>query len=86
MVDMKKILADKKKKKKKILKPRKCKFCANESKLIDYKDIGRMKKYLTERGKIIARRITGNCSKHQRQLANAVKNARIMALIPFINE
>lgn len=74
------------KKKKKIVRIKKCKFCANTVEGIDYKEIGRMKKYITERGKIIGRRITGNCAKHQRQLTNAIKRAREMALLPFIGE
>ena len=74
------------KRKKKIIRPKKCKFCLNGVKDIDYKDVGRMSKYITERGKIIGRRITGNCAKHQRQLAASIKRARVMALLPFTGE
>ena len=74
------------KKKKKIYKKKKCKFCANIVIGIDYKEIGRMRKFITERGKIIPRKITGNCAKHQRQLANAIKRARLLALLPFTAE
>ncbi len=75
-----------KKKKKKIIRKKKCKFCANLVKGIDYKDLSRISKYVTERGKIIGRKITGNCAKHQRQLTRAIKLARIMALLPYIGE
>ncbi|MCG0277654.1 MAG: 30S ribosomal protein S18 [Thermanaeromonas sp.] len=53
---------------------------------VDYKDVNRLRKFLTERGKIIPRRITGNCARHQRQLTRAIKRARIMALLPFTVE
>jgi small subunit ribosomal protein S18 len=53
---------------------------------IDYKDIPRLRKYITERGKILPRRISGNCAKHQRLLTTAVKRARNMALLPFTAE
>jgi len=59
-----------------------CQFCADKS-YIDYKDISMLRKFLSERGKIRARRVTGNCSQHQRLVATAVKNAREMALIPY---
>lgn len=66
-------------------KPRKrvCSFCADKSKAIDYKDINKLKKYITERGKILPRRISGNCSKHQRELTIAIKRARQVALLPY---
>ena len=66
-------------------KPRKrvCAFCADKSKEIDYKDINKLKKYITERGKILPRRISGNCSKHQRELTIAIKRARQVALLPY---
>ena len=69
-------------------KPRKrvCAFCADKSKEIDYKDINKLKKYITERGKILPRRISGNCAKHQRMLTEAVKRARNIALLPFTTE
>jgi small subunit ribosomal protein S18 len=53
---------------------------------IDYKDVPRLKKYITERGKILPRRISGNCASHQRMLTTAIKRARIIALIPFTAE
>ncbi|HBG49522.1 MAG TPA: 30S ribosomal protein S18 [Cyanobacteria bacterium UBA9971] len=63
-----------------------CSFCADKIDDLDYKDTIRLKRYLTERGKIIPRRITGNCSFHQRILAQAVKKARENALISYIFE
>jgi len=53
---------------------------------IDYKDIPRLKRYLTERGKISPRRASGTCAKHQRQLAIAIKRARIMAMLPYVSD
>ena len=60
-----------------------CQFCADKSKYVDYKDIALLRKFLSERGKIRARRVTGNCPQHQRLVATAVKNARDMALVPL---
>lgn len=62
-----------------------CYFCANGQK-IDYKDIGTLERYLTDRGKIVPRRITGNCAKHQRVVTKAVKRARTVALLPYVME
>ena len=72
---------DKKKARKKI-----CSFCAEKIEYIDYKDVGRLRRYLSERGKILPRRVTGNCARHQRQLTRAIKRARILALLPFVAE
>lgn len=63
-----------------------CNFCAEKSDSIDYKDTTRLRKYISERGKILPRRISGNCAKHQRGLTTAVKRARIIALLPFVAE
>lgn len=63
---------------------KKCRFCINKVKYIDYKDLATIKPFTTERGKILSARITGNCARHQRQLAGAVKNARAAALMPFV--
>lgn len=63
-----------------------CKFCADKIVFIDYKDIRTLRTFLTERGKIIAGRMTGNCTKHQRELTRAIKRARNIALIPFIEK
>ncbi len=60
-----------------------CRFCANKAK-IDYKDADGLRRFTTERGKILPRRITGTCSKHQRELANAIKRARAICLLPFV--
>ncbi|AZT89830.1 30S ribosomal protein S18 [Caldicellulosiruptor changbaiensis] len=67
-------------------KKRVCSFCVERIYDIDYKDVNRLKKFLTERGKIMPRRTTGNCARHQRQLTRAIKRARILALLPFIVE
>lgn len=61
-----------------------CNFCVEKSEYIDYKDVAKLKKYLTESGKILPRRMTGVCARHQRELAVAIKRARQMALIPYV--
>lgn len=61
-----------------------CGFCAEKVKVIDYKDVNRLRRYLSERGKIEPRRKTGTCAGHQRQLAVAIKRARHLALLPFV--
>ncbi|MGE5483668.1 MAG: 30S ribosomal protein S18 [Ignavibacteriales bacterium] len=63
-----------------------CGFCVDKIAEIDYKDVGRLRKYMSERGKILPRRISGNCARHQRQLTVAVKRARNIALLPFTVE
>jgi small subunit ribosomal protein S18 len=63
-----------------------CNFCIDGIEKIDYKDVSRLRKYITERGKIIPRRISGNCARHQRQLTIAIKRARNIALLPFTAE
>ncbi|MBC8316533.1 MAG: 30S ribosomal protein S18 [Desulfobulbaceae bacterium] len=71
-------------KKKKIFHRRKvCRFCVDQDMVIDYKDVRVLKGSLTERGKIIPRRIYGTCAKHQRQLTDAIKRARQIALLPY---
>jgi len=60
-----------------------CVFCAENAKPIDYKDVATLKKYISERGKILPRRITGNCAAHQRELTTAIKRARHIALLPY---
>ncbi len=69
---------DRKRRKKKV-----CSFCIDKVKVVNYKDVARLKRYITERGKILPRRINGNCAHHQRQLTRAIKRARNMALLPF---
>ena len=68
--------------------PRKkvCAFCQNKAETIDYKDINTLKKYITEGGKILPRRMTGVCAKHQRVLAKAIKRAILVDLLPFKGE
>ena len=63
-----------------------CRFCADKVAFIDYKDIKTLRHYITERGKMIAGRMTGNCAKHQRELTRAIKRARNIALLPFIEK
>ncbi len=63
-----------------------CKFCADRLESIDFKDTARLLKFTSERGKILPRRVSGNCAKHQRQLARAVKRARVISLLPYLAE
>ena len=67
-----------------IRKRKYCKFCAEKIERIDYKNVELLMPFISERGRIIPRRISGVCSKHQRQLARAVKRARHLALLPFV--
>lgn len=67
-------------------KRRQCNFCADKIEHIEYKEVPRLRRYITERGKILPRRITGNCAHHQRQLTVAIKRARTMALLPYTSE
>jgi len=60
-----------------------CRFCSDKNIIIDYKDSKLLRNFITERGKIIPRRISGNCARHQRQMTNAIKRARTIALLPF---
>lgn len=72
--------------KKKIFRKRFCRFCVDKVESLDYLDYQKFLKFLTERGKIVPSRISGNCAKHQRQLAQAIKKARILSLLPFVAE
>ncbi|MBQ7453360.1 MAG: 30S ribosomal protein S18 [Clostridia bacterium] len=63
-----------------------CAFCTDKVEYIDYKDAQKLRRYMTEKGKIIPRRTTGVCAKHQRELTNAIKKARVMALLPYKND
>ena len=69
-------------------KPRRkvCQFCADKVEFIDYKDVAKLRRFVSERAKILPRRITGTCAKHQRQLTIAIKRARHIALLPFSAE
>ena len=78
-----KVVSEEKKKFKKPSKKKVCAFCQNKEGKIDYKDVNKIKKYITEKGKILPRRQTGVCSTHQRELSLAIKRARVMALLPF---
>jgi small subunit ribosomal protein S18 len=66
-------------------KPRRkvCAFCVDKIEYIDYKDVNRLRRFVNERGKITPRRMSGNCAKHQRQLSEAIKRARAIALMPY---
>ena len=63
-----------------------CRFCADKNLRIDYKDPKTLKYFITERGKIIPSRITGNCARHQRKVATAIKRARNIALLPYVSQ
>lgn len=63
-----------------------CSFCVDKVTEIDYKDVAKLRRYLSERSKILPRRITGTCARHQRQLTIAIKRARHLALLPFSGE
>ena len=63
-----------------------CVFCVDKVEHIDYKDTAKLRRYITERGKIVPRRISGNCAKHQRQLTVAIKRARHIALLPYTSD
>ena len=60
-----------------------CAFCVDKIEYIDYKDVNRLRRFINERGKILPRRMSGNCAKHQRQLSEAIKRARAIALLPY---
>ena len=72
--------------KRRVFKKKPCRFCGDKVENIDYLDYQRFQKFITERGKMIPSRITGNCAKHQRQIARAIRKARVMALLPFVTE
>jgi len=63
-----------------------CRFCHDKNAVIDYKDVKLMEQFITDRGKILPRRVTGTCARHQRGVAQAIKRARIIALIPFVEQ
>jgi small subunit ribosomal protein S18 len=70
----------------KTLRKKVCKLCLDRVELVDYKDEKRLLRAITDRGKIVPQRISGNCARHQAQITRAVKRARILALIPFVSE
>ena len=67
-----------------IVRKRFCRFCADKVKSIDYKDLKRLENFITERGKIVSTRFSGNCAKHQRRIAEAIKKARFLSLLPYV--
>ena len=69
-------------------RPRKkvCAFCVDKAEHIDYKDVAKLRRYLSERAKIVPRRVTGTCARHQRQLTTAIKRARHLALLPYVTD
>jgi small subunit ribosomal protein S18 len=81
-------MAEKEKKEKREWRPRRprkkvCAFCSERARFVDYKDSNRLRRFVSERGKILPRRVTGTCAKHQRMLAVAIKRARELALLPY---
>jgi small subunit ribosomal protein S18 len=73
-------------KRKAYIKKKVCRFCADKNAKLDYKEVDTLKRFITEGGKITPRRITGNCSKHQRLLAEQIKIARAIALLPYVKK
>ena len=69
-------------------KPRRkvCAFCVDKVTEIDYKDVAKLRKFISERAKILPRRVTGTCAKHQRQLTTAIERARVIALLPYVSD
>lgn len=76
---------DKRARKRVFFRKKVCRFCADSSLEINYKDVRTLRYFITERGKIIPRRISGNCAKHQRKITMAIKRARHLALMPYTN-
>ena len=77
---------DKSKRVRRAPKKKVCLFCTDKNAVIDYKDVNKLKKFITEKGKIIPRRASGTCAEHQRDIALAIKRARYMALLPYVGE
>ena len=88
MAETKKVIVEDEEKVKKVRPQRKkvCAFCADKNNVIDWKDAAKLRRYITEKGKILPHRQTGTCAKHQRELAQAIKRARYMALIPYVGD
>lgn len=63
-----------------------CAFCVEKAETIDYKDAAKLRRFMSERAKILPRRITGTCAKHQRELTTAIKRARQIAILPYVND
>ena len=67
-----------------VFRKKECRFCVEKLPPADYKDVGLLQKYITERGKIVSRRVSGTCAKHQRSVSKAIKRARIIGFLPFV--
>jgi len=67
-----------------LLRKKFCRLCANKTKVLDYKDVRTLELFIKDRGKIVSSRISGNCAKHQRMVAEAIKKARFISLIPYV--
>lgn len=76
-------MSEEKKIQRRIPKKKVCVFCVDKVEEIDYKDVAKLRKFVTEKGKIVPRRMSGVCAKHQRMLATAIKRARVMGLLPY---
>ena len=76
-------MSEEKKIQKRMPKKKVCIFCVDKVDSIDYKDVAKLRKFITEKGKIVPRRMSGVCAKHQRMLASAIKRARVMGLLPY---
>ena len=63
-----------------------CAFCVDKAEYIDYKDVAKLKRFVSERSKIVPRRVTGTCARHQRELTTAIKRARHVALLPYVSD
>ena len=63
-----------------------CQFCVEKAEVIEYKDVSKLRKFVSERSKILPRRVTGTCAKHQRELTTAIKRARHLALLPYSSD
>ncbi|MCG8484282.1 MAG: 30S ribosomal protein S18 [Clostridia bacterium] len=72
--------------KRRMRKKKVCQFCVEKTDAIDYKDIDKLKRFITDRGKILPKRITGTCAVHQRELTRSIKKARMVALLPFTQD
>ncbi|MBD3427215.1 MAG: 30S ribosomal protein S18 [Candidatus Omnitrophica bacterium] len=72
------------KKTRRVFKKKPCRLCKDKVEKLDYKDVELLKKFISDRGKIIPPRLTGSCAKHQRMISNAIKKARLAALLPFV--
>lgn len=79
-------IADRRQKIREELKTRTCRFCKSKEIYIEFKEVKRLERCLTEQGKIIPKRLTGTCAKHQRQLNLAIKRGRLLALFPFVSQ